>query len=216
MSPRRPPVARPVASLLLVVALLAACSAEPSDRVGGPGTTVPGGSAVTSEGEATTSAAEAGDGPTGRALVTAPSVRPLVPSTTTTTTDPAATPFAELQVGDCVDLPGIGLPETVEVETALRRDCTEPHGVEIYAAGPVEEDPEVAYPGDEAVVEAADELCLASFAAYVGVEYVDSALEVLHLRPDESAWSQGDRTVHCGVYDPTSEPLVGSVRGSAR
>lgn len=205
---------RSVPTVLLSVGLLASCAGDaggPSEDRGATTSTAPPGSPAPPD----VATAEEAPPRAGRALVTVPSVRPLVPATTTTT-DPAATPIGELEVGDCVDLPGLGLPETVEVVNALRRDCADPHGAEIHAVIALDEDPTAPYPGDEAVTTTADETCLSSFAAYVGVEYVHSSLEILHLRPDEAAWTRGERVVHCGVYDPAGEPLVGTVQGSGR
>ena len=202
---------RPV---LLVAAALALLLMGCADDDGGEGASSPDTAAASTT--STTAAASTTTAPEpARAFVTAPTVQPIV----TPTTDDGAegvVPLDELVVGDCVDLPGLGLPESVEVTTATRVPCDEPHGVEVFAVASLNDDPAAGYPGDDVVVSAADDLCLAGFPAYVGTDYVDSTLEIVHLRPDAAVWGRGDRIVRCAVHDRALEPLVGSVAGSAR
>jgi hypothetical protein len=142
------------------------------------------------------------------------------PATTHGETEEAATPstrlLADLQVGECVDLPGLRDPDTVEVTVAELRDCDEPHDAEVYARISLDDDPAAAYPGDEQVLAAADQVCLDAFEGYVGVRYVDTRLEIVHLRPTTASWARGDRTVVCAAMNAVAGPLVGSVADTAR
>ena len=61
---------------------------------------------------------------------------------------------------------------------------------------------------------AADRVCLDAFEPYVGAGYVDTRLEIVHLRPTVASWARGDRRVICGVVYTGSAPLVGSVAGA--
>jgi hypothetical protein len=201
---------RPV---LLVAAVLALLLTGCADDDGDEGATSADTAAVSTT--STTAASTTTAPEPARAFVTAPTVQPIVTPTTDDDTD-GVVPLDELVVGDCVDLPGLGLPEAVEVTTATRVPCDEPHGVEVFAVASLNDDPAAGYPGDDVVVSAADDLCLAAFPAYVGTAYVDSSLEIVHLRPDAAVWGRGDRIVRCAVHDRALEPLVGSVAGSAR
>lgn len=197
----------------VVLVLLSACSNgdDPSDE------------ATTSSSSPATTSTEATTGPTTesvaeprrpRALVVPTTVAPLL-STSTTAADPDSVALDELQVGDCIDLEAADA-EPIEVGRARRIDCAEPHALEVFHVGSLNDDPDAPFPGDEAVLDGADQMCLAAFEPYVGAAYVDSTLEIAHLRPSEAVWLSGDRSVRCAVQDRELEPLVGTVQGSGR
>jgi hypothetical protein len=165
--------------------------------------------------EQTAAATTTSTSPTARALVVPTTVAPLLSSTTTTEADPSSISLDELVVGDCVDIADAE-GDAVEVGRARRHDCAEPHGLEVYHVASLNDDPSAPYPGDEAVLGAADQMCLDAFAPYVGIAYVDSSLEIAHLRPDQNVWLKGDRSVRCAVQERDLEPLVGTVKDSAR
>ena len=52
------------------------------------------------------------------------------------------------------------------------------------------------------------------FTDYVGVEYDVSDYDVYVVVPVELAWKATDGGYECYVYDPTGDPIVGSVEGS--
>lgn len=196
---------RLAACLLTVAVAISACSGTGAGDSAADPTTTTG---AAPDSTTTTEAAA-------RALVVPTTVAPLLSSTTTTERDPSSITLDELVVGDCIDIADAD-GEAVEVGRARRSDCSEPHGLEVFHIASLNDDPAAPYPGDEAVLGAADQVCLDAFAPYVGIDYVDSSLEIAHLRPDQNVWLSGDRTVRCAVQDRALEPLVGSVRGSAR
>jgi hypothetical protein len=65
--------------------------------------------------------------------------------------------------------------------------------------------PDGDFPGEEAVVEQADESCTAEFESFVGLPYEESALYLSYLTPSEETWPAGDREVLCTVYDPAGD-----------
>ncbi len=136
----------------------------------------------------------------------------LVPATSTTSE--AADPFrrpGDLLVGDCFDIEGWPDPDLIDLDEILAIECGEPHTAEVFARVSLNDDPDAAHPGDEHVAAAADGVCFEHFEGYVGVRYVDTRLEIIHLRPPMAAWVRGDRTVACMVVNANFEPLVGSV-----
>jgi hypothetical protein len=80
----------------------------------------------------------------------------------------------------------------------------------------LEGDSAAACPGDEAVDEAADAECLPVFDKYVGTPYDDSALFFTVIRPSESTWREGDRTVVCALSEEDESEMTGSAKGSGR
>jgi Septum formation len=199
---------RLLAVLVVLTALVGACATDddPGDVVAGEGTTTST-SPDTSSSSTTT--------PAPRALVVPRTVSPLLSSTTTAPTSSDTISLDDLSVGDCVDIADAE-PGAVEVGTARRRDCAEPHGLEVFHVGSLNDDQAAPYPGDEAILAAADQMCLDAFTPYVGIAYVDSTFEIAHLRPDQNVWLHGDRIVRCVAQDRSLEPLVGTVKDSAR
>jgi Septum formation len=188
---------------LVAVLLVAGCSSGASpDADGGTTSTTP----TTAERAPTADAA--------RALGTPTTLAPLVAETATTELA-GEVGLDELQAGDCVDITEASTASN-QVATALRIACDQPHQFEIFHAGSLDPDPAAPYPGDDAVLAGADAMCLEAFPAYVGAAYVDSSLEIAHLRPDQAVWAAGDRIVRCALQDRLLQPLVGTVQGSAR
>lgn len=117
-------------------------------------------------------------------------------------------PFAELEVGMCLNDSDVGdfvwgLPVV---------DCAEPHDSEIYE---IVELPAGDYPGDEEVFRLSDELCLDAFEPYVGLPYEESELYFLFYAPDKRSWGIDDRAVLCTLYDPDGQ-MEGSARNARR
>lgn len=195
-----------VAAIALTLLLAGACGGDDGDAA--PPTTLDSTSSSTAE-PATTSTTEPG-----RAFGEALAVTPI--ETPTTTAADGTIPVTGLAVGECADILGAAGLEATEVTEAQVLPCDEPHAIEVVAIASLDDDPAAPYPGDQAVLRAADDTCLAAFAPYVGVDYVDSSLEIVHLRPDEDAWGRDDRSVLCAIVDPSGAPLVGSVAGSGR
>ena len=113
-----------------------------------------------------------------------------------------------LQIGDCFN--DTTEEELVEVPAV---PCSEPHDNEVYYLFDL---PEGEFPGDEAVLAAAEEGCLAQFDAFVGMAYEDSELDWFPLSPTEAGWTAiGDREIVCSVWDPAGQ-TEGSLKGVAR
>ncbi|QGG94526.1 septum formation family protein [Actinomarinicola tropica] len=209
---RRRGAGRTAVAMLACSLILAACSDADGDGSAAPATSTTSTTVSTTTSTAPTTTTTEREG---RAFVTATTVAPLV-APSTTVPDEGTVALSELAAGDCADLPGLGLDESVEVTTAEVLPCEDPHGVEIYLVTSLNDDPAASYPGDTAVIAAADQVCLDGFEAYVGAAYLDSSLEIVHIRPDAGIWEDGDRRVHCGVHDRDLEPLTGTVQGSGR
>jgi hypothetical protein len=113
--------------------------------------------------------------------------------------------LGDLEVGDCfADIPEV--EEEVIYRSIDTVSCSEPHGAEIYAVVGL---PEGDFPGDEAVLVQAVEVCGAEFEGFVGLPYEESVLEFSYLYPTEESWDAGDRSVTCSVVD-----LAGDTTGT--
>jgi hypothetical protein len=116
----------------------------------------------------------------------------------------------ELRVGDCFDLKD---PEAEEIDDVEGKRCTNPHQYELYY---VAEMPDGEYPSEDAITAWIIENCVPEFAAYVGKDYQDSALDFLPVTPTEGAWDDGDHAVQCVAFDPGNAELTESLRNAAR
>ncbi len=120
-----------------------------------------------------------------------------------------------VELGDCIQDPTAGADpnEVAEVQSIEAVPCDEPHDGEVYH---VFDMPDGDYPGDEAVLAAVEEGCVAAFADFVGKPYEESSLDYLSLQPTQETWEQmDDREVVCIVADPSGEKKIGSLRGAA-
>jgi hypothetical protein len=107
----------------------------------------------------------------------------------------------DIAVGDCMNI-----PEDDEFSTIDTIDCTEPHDLEVFAnidlgVASSEYNSLAAYPGEDAVYEAAFNACWDAFEGYVGVPYEDSVLYLDAFTPTFEGWrEQDDRIVNCLVF----------------
>ncbi|WP_262002619.1 DUF2510 domain-containing protein [Microbacterium sp. Mcb102] len=129
-------------------------------------------------------------------------------------TDPASiegaemVPFAELEVGDC--LPFVDYEDTGQIYELPVVPCERPHTDEVYFIFEVDEE---AFPGDDALGEAAWDGCASHFDAYVGIAYEDSVLDFYTYQPTETSWARADdRTVQCILY--SYEDVTGTLEGA--
>lgn len=122
-----------------------------------------------------------------------------------------ADPFA-LRVGDCLDsLQGI-TGEYEEVESILTVPCGQAHDSEVYASHLIADEK---YPGDDGVIQQADDFCYAEFAGFVGMAYEDSGLDLSTLFPSSDSWKyMDDREILCLVVDPAGG-VTGTLAGAA-
>ncbi len=114
----------------------------------------------------------------------------------------------ELRVGDCLE----GFAEGDEISQVSAVPCSEEHSDEVFASDQMTGED---YPGDEAVADFADEVCVMAFEEFVGTPWSDSELDYGFLAPTESSWAEGDREVLCIVGDPESD-LTGSLENAGR
>ncbi|MCA1782044.1 MAG: septum formation family protein [Intrasporangiaceae bacterium] len=111
--------------------------------------------------------------------------------------------------GDCFDDPDAAVDEISDVSLVA---CDEPHDNEVYAVAGLEDGD---YPGDAAVLDRAQDICLDAFEPYVAEPYDTSQLFATWLVPTEGSWSDGDREVVCVLFDAEG-PLEGSMRDRGR
>jgi hypothetical protein len=119
-----------------------------------------------------------------------------------------------LRVGDCMmstdDLASEELTDVVSVPTV---PCDQPHDSEVFAAHTITDE---TYPGDDAVVTAADDFCYGEFEGFVGMAYEDSALLYSTMFPSSDSWKlNDDREILCVLVDEDGG-VTGSLAGAAR
>lgn len=128
--------------------------------------------------------------------------------------DAEAISVFDIEPGMCFLAPSEILAELPDLD---RVPCDVEHAQESYAVvdyrSPDGEDA-TAYPGAPALERFAEGACAEAFTEYVGVSYLDSALQYTQIFPSARGWEQGgDRTVVCFIYS-TGAPLTASVAGS--
>jgi hypothetical protein len=125
------------------------------------------------------------------------------------------TTFLDIAEGDCLNIPGG--TDSVQVATAGKVPCEQPHDFEAYAVIVHPAEPDAEFPGEDTVIGFARDECLARFEGFVGVTYEASELEVSFVYPQETSWTKlDDREVVCGVITIDGSKLTGSMRGTAR
>ncbi|WP_298455388.1 septum formation family protein [uncultured Cellulomonas sp.] len=120
-----------------------------------------------------------------------------------------------IRVGDCLDYSDEapaeeGADELEEVSSVPTVPCGEAHDSEVYASHQLDGDE---YPGDDAIVASADDMCFADFQPFVGTAYEESTLDFTYLAPTSQSWELGDdREVLCIVTDPQGG-VTGTLEG---
>jgi len=93
--------------------------------------------------------------------------------------------------------------------------CDGPHDREAYFAVEYPASEIDAYPLDEELERWAESVCLDEFEAFVGLEYVLSALEIGTIVPTFEAWTDDDdRNVICYLFPDQGGRLLASVADS--
>ena len=100
----------------------------------------------------------------------------------------------DLEAGDCLADPLSRVEGTRQTVP-----CSKPHSEEIYATPTL---PEGDFPGQDAIFEQAEELCITEFESFIGLPYEESALDIDISTPSERTWRVGDRLVICAIFDP--------------
>lgn len=116
----------------------------------------------------------------------------------------------ELEVGQCVKLPGADATEVFRFDD---QDCDKPHQAEVFAIGDLGsgDDP---YPGVSEVQSQIETLCRPAFADYVGIDFDSSVFQVTTVYPQESTWKTNQEYA-CLAFDPSGD-TTGSIRGVQR
>ena len=127
--------------------------------------------------------------------------------------------LASATLSACADVPTAAVGECIssddldgdEITSLPTFSCDEPHDFEVYE---VKDLPDGEFPGDDAVMDSAEELCLAAFEPYVGAEYDESELLLNFITPTQATWeSDEDREVLCLLV---SEETTGSFKDSGK
>lgn len=119
----------------------------------------------------------------------------------------------DIAVGDCFDY-----PEQDEFSTVDTIDCAESHELEVFAlvdlsAISTEFSAVAAYPGEEAVLDAALDACYDRFEGYVGTPYEESIVYLDAFTPTFEGWTEvDDRIANCVLYvlDAAQEETIKS------
>ncbi len=115
-----------------------------------------------------------------------------------------------LEVGTCFDD-----QESTEISSVPEVDCSEPHDNEVFAL--IDYTATDVYPGTAEMNQIGSELCIEQFDEYVGIAYLESALDVFSITPTQSSWDDDDdREIICALYNLDLSKLTGSMEGAAR
>jgi hypothetical protein len=122
---------------------------------------------------------------------------------------------ADLRVGDCFDLPNDPVASGDIVEKAVAKPCGQPHQYEVFTTGTIDS-ASGTYPTDDELRAWTKANCVSAFAAYVGMSYDDSVLEMITFYPNEAGWRKSDRQMQCSLEDPGNTALTASQKGAKR
>lgn len=124
----------------------------------------------------------------------------------------AIAPVPTLTTGTCLN--GVQDVGELTIDTAPV-DCAAAHDNEVVASLPYSGDGG-AYPGQPALNAFAQTPCTDAFAAYVGIPFDASTLDMFLITPTDGSWAKGDRQIYCVVAAPAGGKLTGSVKGTAQ
>ena len=114
--------------------------------------------------------------------------------------------------GTCLE--GITSSTDIVSQAPKTIDCGTAHDGEVV--GTFNLDPAAAYPGDRGLQSAAGQGCPPRFAAYVGIDFTASRLDILPVIPTQVAWQAGTREISCVALTTDGTKLTGSVKGSGK
>lgn len=124
-------------------------------------------------------------------------------------TGSSSTPVADLEVGDCFDLPAPDPDAAGQAVDVVQRldvlDCDEPHQAEVVLVGELNPDGDLEYPVDEVLFEIIDQRCLAA-AGLIGSEF-----GLLPIAPIEATWDQLGGRFQCVALSVTEAGTTGSL-----
>ena len=108
--------------------------------------------------------------------------------------------------------PGMCVREDPNEMDYILVDCSAEHEEEVMSRDTLARSKE--YPGDAAVEDAAQQKCESAFASYVGLELVESRLDLDYFTPDKDSWTAGKVTLICLVLDPDHDQITRALRGA--
>ena len=115
---------------------------------------------------------------------------------------------AQLQIGDCFDV-----PKSTDITGVAPVPCTGLHTGELFAR--VTAPQSATYPLDEDFHDAVFNLCGPEFARYTGLQPgLGSSLTFSAFWPTVAGWNSGDRAVHCFLTSLNGTPLTKSYRAA--
>ena len=120
----------------------------------------------------------------------------------------------EFQLGDCLDsleMKQEGVSDSEIVYSGAGVPCDTPHEFEIYAETSLPYSSQFSTQIDANAID----FCESQFEAYIGINYLNSALEIDVLSPTEESFRAGDRRVQCLVSElGERRALVESIKGN--
>ena len=147
-------------------------------------------------------------------------------------TGPQSVSVFKLRPQECLNPPKANPNLAVSTVTVL--PCTQPHVDEVYCVLPYNPSPSSSieacpatpprfagsltedYPGEQALTNYANALCLNEFQPYVGSAYTGSSLYYTYLYPSPQSWDNSlkrDREIVC-ILHTVGAPLKRSAKGS--
>ena len=117
-----------------------------------------------------------------------------------------------IRTGDCTIEDA---SQTAEVTSVRAIPCDQAHDNEVYLIWELDGDEfpaDMAFPGDEVVVAAAEAGCTSSFETWIGAPYEETSLDYFPYLPGEESWELGDREVVCLAFDMNGQ-VTGSLEG---
>lgn len=111
-------------------------------------------------------------------------------------------------VGQCFLL---DMVSAVDFSDAVPVDCAVSHDAEVYHVEVLTHD---TFPGEDAVIAEAEEICMARFEVFVGRDYATSSLDFGFGYPTANSWKYGNHDIFCYVFTVDGSQRIGSARAS--
>lgn len=115
----------------------------------------------------------------------------------------------DLEAGDCFSA------DEEQLESVVVVDCAQPHVYEAFHVFDHDAGPDDAYPGDDEIVQYADDQCQPPFEEFVGTDYESSIWYITSVTPSSETWAEGDREIVCTLNVEDESEVTGSAEGSA-
>ena len=127
---------------------------------------------------------------------------------------PSSTAVAELELGDCFDLPAPSSEATEQGVDIVERvdliDCDKAHRAQVVLVGELNPDGDLAYPSDTELFDIVDRRCTAA-TSLVGDQF-----GLLPVAPTETSWGRIRGRFHCLAVQYGGDPWAGTLLPSGR